>query len=216
MHTHGGHRDELSRRDLIRRAAVAGTLAWTAPIVLGSLTDAAFAATPSGCTPYYVKLIPAVNGACYDQVPGSGGGFNCPANGTTYQSSVSFPLESNVRCARGVGGGTCTAACDGPNENGQPNYTRPIVTVGDAGSYWSVTLPAGYEFNGQLTWTLGGRYDTSSSLSDSRYTKVCSGGASGIGGYGTTVGYVAKSVNFGSTHGGTKAIQYIYAQFCGF
>jgi hypothetical protein len=43
-------RQGIDRRTLIRRAAIAGTVAWTAPVIIGSLTSPAAAFTgPTGC-----------------------------------------------------------------------------------------------------------------------------------------------------------------------
>ena len=43
----------LSRRQMIQASAVAGAAAWTAPVIIDSLTSPA--AARSGCTTYYFK-----------------------------------------------------------------------------------------------------------------------------------------------------------------
>src|SRR5262245_1175968 len=43
-------RARLARRAVLKRAAAAGAIAWTAPVILDSVSARAFAVTPSGCS----------------------------------------------------------------------------------------------------------------------------------------------------------------------
>jgi hypothetical protein len=52
----------LSRRDLIKGAAVAGAAAWTAPVILGSLTSSAGAQTTTSCSLQKIPSCSSVNG----------------------------------------------------------------------------------------------------------------------------------------------------------
>ena len=52
----------LSRRDMIKGAAVAGAAAWTAPVIIDSLTSPA--AAVSNCNPIFIK-IQVSNNCCY-------------------------------------------------------------------------------------------------------------------------------------------------------
>src|SRR5215510_5967708 len=68
----------MSRRQLIRNAGIAGAAAWTAPMIVDSVTSAAFGATPSGCFKKHMKLMTAYSGAgasyggCCTQDPACG------------------------------------------------------------------------------------------------------------------------------------------------
>lgn len=69
----GGHRAGLSRRDLIKRGAIAGGLVWTAPVIL-SITDkaAAMHGSPGECDPgkyYAAKLDGGTSTATCTSVP---------------------------------------------------------------------------------------------------------------------------------------------------
>src|SRR3954469_24181021 len=58
-----GERKGLSRRDMIKASAVAGAAAWTAPVIIDSLSSPAAAASgalPTGCS--YALFVFYVNG----------------------------------------------------------------------------------------------------------------------------------------------------------
>lgn len=188
-----GQRRELSRRDLVRRAAAVGAVAWSTPVIVGSLASPAGAVTPGPCVPYWVKLVPG--GGCSNNLPGSGSGRVCGVSGSVGYSTA------GTKC-----GSACTAGCTGSNPGLTPSSSL-------SGAYYVVTLTAGSTFSSSEPWALGGRYDTSGALNNSSYTSLCPGGASGDGGYadGGTTGYVAASLRFGTT---VKALQYIYVRFC--
>ncbi len=195
MDTH--QRDEhtsLSRRDLIKRAAAAGAVAWTAPLVVESLTSPAGALTPGPCQPYYVKMLPS--GTCYNAGPASGAGRRCGVA----SNSVSFPLPQGVKCGSG-----CGASCSGANAS-----LTPSISYNSGTGLYTVSLQPGSWFSSALAWTLGGRYD---SPSGERFTKLCTTQTSD--GYyvdqGST-GYVARRVTFADNV--ARTLSYIYIMFC--
>jgi hypothetical protein len=55
-----GSRRGMSRRDLIRNAGIAGAAAWTAPVILESMSSKAMAATGSSCTQPLFKTVSAL------------------------------------------------------------------------------------------------------------------------------------------------------------
>ena len=70
-------RPGIDRRTLIRRAAVTGAVAWTAPIIIGSLTSPAGAITGvTGCSIIRYHFSNSPNDACSFQ--GSAGAGGCP------------------------------------------------------------------------------------------------------------------------------------------
>lgn len=201
----------LSRRKLIQRAAVVGAAAWSAPVIIDSLGSAAFAAKPSGCIPYWVKLRP--NGSCYNAGPVTNGkGEDCNEN---FLYPVPFSLESGVRCAS-----TCGASCTGSYSAKLPAITTVNVSGTD---YYQITLQTGCYFTSLLGGVLNGRYDKSAELfgpdcSETRFVQTCAGGsATGNGRYvqnGNT-GWVKKTVTFGtSTCLTNMPATYVYVQFC--
>ena len=91
----------LARRDFIRKAAVAGAIGWTAPLVLQSLTSPASAASLSGC--YRLLLAQAssctvlayvVSGTCEP----SYGACGTPPNGTG--SLATYGIVSSHPCTQ--------------------------------------------------------------------------------------------------------------------
>ena len=191
----------IDRRALIRRAATVGAAAWATPLVLESLTSPAGALTPGPCQPYWLKL--ETTGGCNSNLPGSGAGRVCGVA----NASVSFPLPAGVKC-----GSACSAGCSTPNAS-----LTPSIFLNGSG-YYEVNLTAGSSFSSTLSWTLGGRYDTSSSLNNSSYTRLCACGANtGDGAYvdGGTTGWVRRQVTFGTgPRATTKTLQYLYVMFC--
>jgi hypothetical protein len=76
----------LNRRQMIKASAIAGAAAWTAPMIIDSLTSPA-AAYSGPCTKYYVKITVRYGGTggnyshlgeCYCQDPACGS--NCPTS----------------------------------------------------------------------------------------------------------------------------------------
>lgn len=109
------HRDAnpgISRRSLIKRAAAAGAVAWTAPVVIESLTSPAGAVSPV-CKAYYLKMSTATM-SCYDQPPAA------PAAG----------ISPNVYC-----GYQSQPGCLGTGPNTCPG------SISLSGSSYTVTVP---------------------------------------------------------------------------
>jgi hypothetical protein len=121
----------LSRRDMIKGAAVAGAAAWTAPMIIDSLTSPAAAA--SGCNIYWVKV--TSTGTCFSACPGSGDGYSFPVNDAKWAGSCSHP-----------------SGCDA----GDGSTHMPTVT-NENSDYFKVVLPTGCRFSTVTDWQLGRR-----------------------------------------------------------
>jgi hypothetical protein len=122
----------LSRRSMIKGAAVAGAAAWTAPIIIDSLSSPA--AAGSICNKYWVKLRGPANlplGGCFSACPG--GGY----------------VVSDAQWA-----GDCQDPCCGVSGGAQH-----MPTVTGTGPY-TVTLPTGCSFSTATGFSLAGRYGT--------------------------------------------------------
>lgn len=65
--SHDGERSGIDRRTLIKRAAAAGAVAWTAPIIIGSLTSPAGAVTVAPNT--YMFMVTASANSCITAAP---------------------------------------------------------------------------------------------------------------------------------------------------
>ena len=123
----------LDRRTLIRRAAAAGAVAWTAPVVIGSLVSPAGALTVAplcyraqftGSPGAYTRVTPANGGGCtpspWNNKPNYPGVVTLTTNApvaTRYQFAITdagcvFTAQSqadaNNPCETPVGGGTQT------------------------------------------------------------------------------------------------------------
>lgn len=98
----------VDRRTLIRRAAVAGAVAWTAPIVVESLASPAGALTPAGCSLYVFRL---------------------DRNGNSGNAQVTLSADA---CATTVTG--LASTCDGFTRI-TANGTAPVGTVTFSASY---------------------------------------------------------------------------------
>jgi len=97
----------MDRRDALRKAAVAGTIVWTAPVVLDRSVGAQTACTPK-CGPpdaqqpqVTITLARACDDAAQERVwtlveVELGSVINCPCGGTTALQLVSPPLDTVV------------------------------------------------------------------------------------------------------------------------
>ena len=126
----------LSRRDMIKGAAVAGAAAWTAPVIIDSLTSPAAAA--SVCNIYWEKLTNHTGSpVCFSACPGSSSLF--PVSDAKWAGSCGDP-------GCGVSGG----------------LQHMPTAVGTSGSNYTVTLAANCVFDSSKTsWAIGGRYNNS-------------------------------------------------------
>lgn len=75
--TEGSDASRLGRRALLRRAAIVGGVAWTAPLVVESLASPAGALTLSGC--YRFSVVPTTSG-CANAPIASGAAVSCLPN----------------------------------------------------------------------------------------------------------------------------------------
>jgi len=198
----------LSRRDMIKGAAVAGAAAWTAPVIIDSLISPA-AAFSGACTKYVVKL--QTDGSIYPACFG----------GTT---TICFPASDAkwVGTAPGTTSSSCGASnpsfCPSGNGSSSAGHTPAVSDAGTIGgrSYWKVQWSGGTcGFSAATDWQLGGRYGPGSPGSQFIKTATsCSGGPSG-GSNGcydiaTNTGWIPKY--FSGSSG--DAINYIYLKFC--
>lgn len=90
-----------SRRDFIKKAAGAGAVAWTAPLIIESLVSPAFAThsgnPPAGC--YLLHYVPtSTSGSCQAGLTSTAGG--CAASGT--KCSSPGPAPSTVESCLSV------------------------------------------------------------------------------------------------------------------
>jgi hypothetical protein len=146
----------LSRRSMIKGAAVAGAAAWTAPMIIDSLSSPA--AAGSICNKYWVKLTgpqiqdhgdPAI-GSCYSACPG--GGY----------------VVSDAKW-----GGDCNhpSGCDAGDGN------QHMPTMSGTGPY-TVTLPSNCSFSSTTGFSLAGRYSSSSGSDTYNTVSVANGATS--------------------------------------
>jgi hypothetical protein len=142
----------FDRRTLIKRAAVAGAVAWTAPVIIDSLSSPAAATTaPRGCnsTEYNINCQPdnnAANAACAPTgfatctndlptacivAPAFGTCDGSPANG-----SVTFSISPACSC-------TFTGAAAHATNAGDANGCVFLVVASGAKTVTFPVLPAG-------------------------------------------------------------------------
>lgn len=112
-----------TRRDLIRRAAIVGAAAWTAPLIVGSVASPAGAATPCDCA-----TGSAYTGAKLEGISSSSG--TCVSSSAIVTGASGFTSTGN-RC-----GTNCWASV-----NGSPAGTGPVPTY-DCATF-TVRLPDG-------------------------------------------------------------------------
>jgi len=112
----------LSRRDMIKGAAVAGAAAWTAPMIIDSLTSPA--AAGSGCQPAAALAISGAT-AIFTIGAGSTVYWTSFASGATVcASSASVPSDSDFASAVSACGGTIQVTGGAVKWNGSvPTYT---------------------------------------------------------------------------------------------
>ena len=119
------HEDRgLSRRDVIKRAAVVGAVAWSAPMISSIRTPAFAASLPPGCATAecgtFISCATPTSGACVDDVcacaeAAQGGGF-CFCNAfcvdVTPCPNGQSDCSGNTTCALNTCcGNVCLSAC---------------------------------------------------------------------------------------------------------
>jgi hypothetical protein len=191
-----GHpgRGGLSRRQMIRAAAATGAAAWTAPVILDSLTSPAAA---ESCIKYYAKLDPS--GGCVAHDPSCNYDV---AKGSKY-----------VCCSSDTSGEDCPYPAKLPSLSS----TSP-----DNANYYTVTLKDGCTFGPvpdvftATNWQVVGNYNFTTPCP--RLTGTVGATQPGSGyvgdGYfqvGGRKAWIRKDHKFGTT---TINLSYIYLQFC--
>jgi hypothetical protein len=186
----GSERRGMSRRDMIKAAGVAGIAAWTAPVIIDSLSSPA--AADSVCNKYWVKVQP--NGACFSACPG--GGYN--VSDAKWAGNCSDPGGCDVA------GGTArmpTVSVDG-------DYLKVILASGCTFSSTTSFQIAG-RYAASNEGCPGNEFTT--------VTSTCSGPVTGAGCYalnGNTA-WVHQRFDQHALNGGHPAdICYVYLKFC--
>jgi hypothetical protein len=104
----------IDRRTLIKRAAATGAVAWTAPVIIGSVASPAGAITCSG-TCVQVRFAPDNTGACND--PSVAVGAACPTTSPscTGTTTVGAGVSYGALCMTAPGGGGgCSSTAAAP------------------------------------------------------------------------------------------------------
>ena len=104
-----------SRRTIIRRAAVAGALAWTAPAIIDSLASPAAAASLSGCYRAEFELDTSTGCGTYDRVTAVNGSGCAPS---FWNNIPEFPDTITLQSSFPPPNGPClyTVSVDGSND----------------------------------------------------------------------------------------------------
>lgn len=198
----------LTRRQMIRAAAATGAAAWTAPVIIDSLTSPA--AAGSVCVKYYAKLDPS--GSCIAHDPSCG-----------YDVATTTPKTKYVCCSVDTTGEDCPYPTKLPSIG---LVTQPPSTNNT--SFYQVALQSGCYFgplpatNTNTNWQVVANYANSA---DGPFNCVRLTGSSGAttpttsytgDGYfqvGGNLAWVRKDHDFGGTIG-KLPLQYVYLQFC--
>lgn len=178
-------RGGMTRRQMIKAAAVTGAAAWTAPVIIDSLTSPA--AAGSVCVKYYAKL--DSSGSCVAHDPSCG--IVVPS-GTRY-----------VCCSVDTSG----EACPFPEKT-------PSFTTASNPNYYEITLQAGSYFSSSTTWQLAGNYNFNCvQLTGMAGASAPAGSYTGNGYFqtGGQKAWIKKSHDFGN---GAVNFTYAYLQFC--
>jgi TAT (twin-arginine translocation) pathway signal sequence len=181
----------LSRRQLIKASAVAGAAAWTAPVIIDSLSSPA--AAGSTCYKYYVKLVVRYNGndtpygrigQCYCQDPACTNGCptsSCSASGYIHMCGPS----SDTDFCNTAGSPSITFA-------GTSSSSTYTITLNDANCHFSKDRSkTNFDGVGNYAWANNGG------------TQNCK--AASISSDGKTATYTDTS---------PKTLDFVYAEFC--
>lgn len=98
--------DGLDRRTLIRRAAVAGAVAWTAPVIVGSVASPAGATT---ITPGCYKMLFTVNATSCSNGP-TVGATGCSVSGSACSSPAASIPSDVAACVTVTSPASCSTA----------------------------------------------------------------------------------------------------------
>jgi hypothetical protein len=189
-------RGGMSRRQMIRAAALTGAAAWTAPMIIDSLSSPA--AATSGCVKYYAKL--DTSGKCIAHDPSCG--FKV-ATGVKY-----------VCCSSDTSGEDCP----------YPAKLPTLTTLAANTDYFQVELKSGCTFlplapvNDDFNWQVIGNYDFTTPCPRLTGTVGATAPTASYTGDGYfqvdgNKAWIRKDHYF-STPGKTIGLSYIYLQFC--
>ena len=196
----------LSRRMMIKASAVAGAAAWTAPVIIDSLTSPA--AAGSVCVPYWVKVYAQTAVQCFSACPGSSTLFplNDPSGSADYRAHWA------------------SASCTDPGCNDlSPAADRMPASVSVEGNYYKVTLKSTCFFSSATTtnpndWQIGGRYGGTTGSPGNDYLKALTTGSSApvnnsAGCYenGGQHGWISKNY---PTPTDSEGAVFLYVKFC--
>lgn len=211
------HARGLSRRQMIRASAVAGAAAWTAPVIVDSLTSPA--AAGSNCHVYWVKLLGTSTSVSY----------NCPG-------SISFdvcdawwaqgnPVNPPSNFVSGGGCPTNAPAYCGQKADADHGAHLPTGNVGDSfhsifgvnrAYYRKITLGANCTFSSSTTWQIGGRYNDSYlevGVADTcTSAPAWNSGSAGCYDADTNTAWISAYLTPGDR--GSTGIDYVYLKFC--
>ena len=186
----------LSRRQLIKASAAAGAAAWTAPLIVESLTSPA-AAFSGDCKQYTVKL--TASGACFSACFGGVLGTCFPASGSKWGGNCSAPICSNV-CG------------DNPATGPTAGTTTRMPSVASDGDFYKVTYPSNCGPATSLDWQIGGRYgpgDPGTTFIKIAGTTCTGGSGNGCFDPNANASWIRK-VNPANS----QALKYIYLKYC--
>jgi len=181
-------RGGFSRRQMIKASAVAGAAAWTAPVIIDSLTSPA--AAGSCGDRYYVKIVgrgtgtSQATGTCYNAGPlcTSGTATSTGANGNNVSTCDS--------------GGNYRWVCNGNGTDKFPGFSDSNPGNDTTGSY-TITLVSGCTFSDLTSFKAVGNYNWQGSGGDCKTQPTSNG---------------ATQVTFPKNSGG-EILDYMYLEF---
>jgi hypothetical protein len=187
----------LSRRQMIRASAVAGAAAWTAPVIIDSLSSPA-AAGSAKCqgNKYYVKLVGRGTGAGSSYHPGDCYHASPLCNNTTQFETGNNSPDSSVCTDNDNYTWVCTSGSP-PN-----NHGAKFPTFIDNTDDYTVTLASGCTF------------DAGSGVGQTDYAAVGNYNWTGSGGTCEAVTPTnANTVVFPKKDGSNRVLDYMYLEF---
>ncbi|MCO8127428.1 twin-arginine translocation signal domain-containing protein [Acidimicrobiia bacterium EGI L10123] len=152
----------VSRRDLLKKSAVAGGIVWAAPLILSDTAGATYIGSPADCVSYYWCKgttndtggeITGVGGEpshCYTPAPGGSGPANPPeyVPGRTYGSAcgtVKSFSDNTITLYANLDGDTSKAkiqAVSGYTKGGAGEGSCAVAAVKkNADGTWTITFP---------------------------------------------------------------------------
>jgi hypothetical protein len=197
----------LSRRQMIKASAAAGAAAWTAPVIIDSLSSPA-AAFSGSCQKYVVKL--DTSGSTFNQCFGGTASICFTASDSKWGGTGST-TGSSSNC-----GNNNPTFCAG--SDGSTHLPSTFGTVSVSGTmYYSVAFTGGCGFSNATDWNIGGRYQPGNP--GSNFIRISTACASASGPTGGSDGCYHAATNtawvraFYSGNSG-NALNYVYLKYC--